>query len=101
MADSKIGQAPYRWSGEELILCIAVQPRASNNALVGIHGDHIKVRLTAAPVDGKANQLLVKQLARWFGVSPSRITIAQGETSKRKIVHIQYPQKLPDFIKTP
>jgi len=68
--------------------------------LVGIHGDHIKVRLTAAPVDGKANQLLVKQLARWFGVPSSRVSITQGETSKHKIVHIQYPQKLPVFIKT-
>jgi len=93
-------QAPYRWSGEDLILCIAVQPRASNNTLVGIHGDQIKVRLTAAPVDGKANQLLVKQLARWFGVPSSRVLITQGETSKRKIVHIQHPQKLPGFIKT-
>ena len=104
MADSDHAdhaQFPYRWSGDDLILSIAVQPRASGNALVGIHGAFIKVRLTAPPVEGKANQLLIKQLAKWFGVPTAHIEIVQGETAKRKIVRIQYPQKLPHFIKKP
>jgi uncharacterized protein (TIGR00251 family) len=94
-------QLPYRWLGDDLILSIAVQPRASGNALVGIHGAFIKVRLTAPPVEGKANQLLIKQLAKWFGVPAAHIEIVQGETAKRKIVRIQYPQILPHFIKKP
>ena len=101
MAGSDDEQFAYRWIDETLILCVAVQPRASNNALVGIHGQQIKVRLTAPPVEGKANQALIKQLAQWFKVPASRISIEQGETSKRKIVHIKQPKQLPDFIKTP
>lgn len=101
MAGSDFGQSAYRWVDDTLILCIAVQPRASKNALVGIHGQQIKVRLTAAPVEGKANQMLIKQLGQWFKVPVSRISITQGETSKRKIVHIKQPINLPDFIKTP
>ena len=101
MAGSNGEPSAYRWIDETLILCIAVQPRASNNALVGIHGQQIKVRLTAPPVEGKANQALIKQLAQWFKVPVFRISIAQGETSKRKIVHIKQPNLLPDFIETP
>ncbi|HEY5604100.1 MAG TPA: DUF167 family protein [Gammaproteobacteria bacterium] len=101
MAGSDTGQAAFRWSGEDLILSIVVQPRASTNALVGLHGAHIKVRLTAAPVDGKANQLLIKQLAQWFHVPAARISILHGDTSKRKIVRIQQPKKLPEFIEIP
>lgn len=99
--DSDHAQFPYHWLDDDLILSIAVQPRASGNALVGIHGAFIKVRLTAPPVEGKANQLLIKQLAKWFGVPAARIEIVQGETAKHKIVRIQYPQKLPHFIKKP
>ncbi|WP_455209398.1 DUF167 domain-containing protein [Kaarinaea lacus] len=101
MAASEAEHPAYHWSGEDLILSIVVQPRASNNALVGIHGAHIKVRLTAPPVEGKANQMLIKQLAQWFEVPASRIFISQGDTSKRKIVRIQQPKHLPEFIKIP
>jgi uncharacterized protein (TIGR00251 family) len=69
--------------------------------MVGIHGASVKVRLTAAPVDGKANQLLIKHLAAWFGVPAVRVSITQGNTSRRKTIRIQQPQKLPDFIKSP
>lgn len=101
MADFEGEQSAYRWVDDTLILSVAVQPRASNNAMVGIHGQQIKVRLTAPPVEGKANQSLIKQLAQWFKVPVSQVSIAQGETSKRKIVHIKQPKILPDFIKIP
>ena len=60
-----------------------------------------EIELTAPPVEGKANQALVKQLAQWFKVPVSQISIQQGQTSKRKIVYIKRPKLLPDFIKTP
>ena len=100
MAGSEGEQSAYRWVDDTLILSIAVQPQASNNAMVGIHGQQIKVRLTAPPEEGKANQSLTKQLAQWFKVPVCQVSIAQGETSKRKIVHIKQPKILPDFIKT-
>jgi uncharacterized protein (TIGR00251 family) len=100
LADFDGEKSAYRWVDDTLMLSVAVQPRASHNTLVGIHGQHVKVRLTAPPIEGKANQALIKQLSQWFKVPVSRISIAQGETSKRKIVHIKQPKILPDFIKT-
>lgn len=93
--------APYHWSGDDLILAVVVQPRASQNTLVGIHGDRVKVRLTAPPVEGKANQLLIKFLAKTFGVAPSRVSLQQGQTAKTKILRITRPEKLPYFISPP
>ena len=86
---------------DTLILSVAVQPRASKNVLAGIHNQQIKIKLTAPPVEGAANQMLIKQLGQWFKVPASRISIVQGESAKRKIVHIKQPIILPDFIKTP
>jgi uncharacterized protein (TIGR00251 family) len=97
-SDSSTGDTPYHWSGEDLILAVVVQPRASHNALVGIHGDRIKVRLTAPPVEGKANQELIKFIAKLFGVAPSRVTLQKGKTAKIKILRINHPANLPDFI---
>ncbi|WP_455199693.1 DUF167 domain-containing protein [Kaarinaea lacus] len=101
MAGSNGKQSAYYWNDETLILSISVQPGASRNTLVGIHGQHIKVRLTAPPVEGKANQSLKKQLAKWFKVPAAQVSIRTGLTSKRKIVHIKQPRCLPDFIETP
>lgn len=100
MAGSDPADVPYRWCGEDLILFVVVQPRASNNAMVGIHGNRVKVRLTAPPVDGKANQLLVKFIAKVFGVTPSRVCLEQGQTAKTKTLRIQRPAKLPEFIES-
>jgi uncharacterized protein (TIGR00251 family) len=100
LAGSDSADVPYRWCGEDLILSVVVQPRASHNAVVGIHGDRIKVRLTAPPVDGKANQMLVKFIAKLFGVAPSRVSLEQGQTAKTKTLRIHRPAKLPDFIES-
>lgn len=100
MAGSDSTDVPYRWCGDDLILSVVVQPRASHNAVVGIHGDRIKVRLTAPPVDGKANQLLIKFIAKVFGVPPSRVSLEQGQTAKTKTLRIQRPVKLPQIIES-
>ena len=101
MAGSEHTVIPYRWCGNDLVVSVVVQPRASHNALVGIHGDRIKVRLTAPPVEGKANQMLIKFMAKIFGVAPSRVSLLQGETAKTKTLRIIQPANLPDFIKSP
>jgi uncharacterized protein (TIGR00251 family) len=69
-------------------LSVRVQPRASGNSLAGIHGDALKVRLTAPPVDGAANAALVEFLSTTFGIPVRAITIVAGSSSRSKIVEL-------------
>ena len=72
-----------------------VQPRASRDEIVGIHADALKVRITAAPTDGKANQQLQQFLAKEFGVPRNAVTLLSGETGRRKTFRIGSPTRLP------
>lgn len=69
-------------------LTLHIQPRGSRNAIAGVHGDAIKVRLTAPPVDGAANEALIRFLADALGVSRSALTLTSGTTSRRKTVAV-------------
>ena len=70
-------------------LTLHVRPRASRTGLAGLHGDAIKVRLAAPPVDGAANAELVRFLAELLGVPKAAVEIVSGETGRRKVVRIQ------------
>ncbi len=61
----------FRWDGEDLLLECHLQPKASRDEFAGLHGDRLKIRLTAPPVDGKANAHLLAFLASVFAVSKS------------------------------
>lgn len=87
----------YRWDGDALILDCHLQPKASNNAFVGLHGERLKIRLTAPPVDGKANALLLAFLAEEFAVGKSSVTLLSGQQSRQKRVRIQSPARLPEL----
>ncbi len=67
---------------------IKVSPRSSKNEVVKVSEGEYKVKLTAAPVDGQANEALIKLLAKFFGVSRSSIIIVGGKTAKIKMVDI-------------
>jgi len=88
----------YRWDGETLLLRVRVQPRAAADGLAGTHGDRLKVRITAPPVDGKANAHLCAYLAGLCGVAPSRATVAAGTTGRDKTVRIDAPLRLPEGV---
>lgn len=85
----------YRWQGEDLILHCHLQPKAASDDIVGLHGDRLKLRITAPPVDGKANEHLIKWLGKLFGVPKSQISILQGETGRQKTLLIHSPKHLP------
>ena len=65
---------------------VRVVPRASKNAISGRHGDAVKIRLTAPPVEGAANQALVDFLAQALAVRKNQIEILSGHASRDKIV---------------
>lgn len=67
---------------------IKVSPRSSKNEVVKISEGEYKVKLTAPPVDGQANVMLIKVLAQFFKVSKSSINIVGGKTAKIKMVDI-------------
>ena len=68
---------------------VRVQPRASRNEVVGVHGDALKIRLSAPPVDGAANSALVEFLADVFALGRRDVRILAGETSRSKVVEIE------------
>ena len=92
------------WRREESVdgqptleLTLHVQPGASRTEVCGTHGDALKVRLAAPPVDGKANAELLRFLAEIFGVPRRNVTLLRGETSRAKVVQIAHPAARPDL----
>lgn len=75
-----------------IVFKIHVQPKASKNAIVGLHDDALKIRLTAPPVDGAANKMCAAFLAKVLGVPKSSVAIVSGLTSRNKQVCVTPPQ---------
>lgn len=71
-----------------VVFAVRVVPRASKNEIAGVHGDALKVRLTAPPVEGRANEALIAFLAQRLGVRKSQVEIVAGGTSRRKMVRV-------------
>jgi len=74
---------------DQTTLSVRIQPRASKNGIVYMEDGGIRVRLTAPPVDGAANEALVKYFADLFSVARSQVEIVSGHTSRSKIVRIE------------
>ncbi len=70
-------------------LILHVVPRARRTEVVGMHGDAVKIRLAAPPVNGAANAELVRFLAERLGVPRAAVTIATGHAGRRKTVTIE------------
>jgi len=80
-----------------LVLDIHVQPRADRDEIVGLHGDRLKIRIKAPPVDGKANRHLIEFLAEAFGVAKRDVVLLAGETGRDKRFKICSPRCWPPF----
>lgn len=76
----------YAKNPEGVSFKVYVQPKASKNQIVGIHGDALKIRLTAPPVEGAANKMCLKFLAKCLSVAVSRLEILSGHSSRTKQV---------------
>lgn len=83
-----------------LILSLKISPNASKNEIIKTE-DGLKIKVTAQPIDGKANKALVEFLAKQFKVPKTSIEILRGETSKEKTILIKvFDTDKIDFIRT-
>ncbi|SDT04904.1 hypothetical protein SAMN05216421_2779 [Halopseudomonas xinjiangensis] len=85
----------YRWEGDELVLECHLQPGARQEGFAGVHGERLKIRIAAPPVDGKANDRLLAFLAGAFDVPRTQVRLLRGERSRQKRVAVTAPATLP------
>ncbi|MBS0351536.1 MAG: YggU family protein [Proteobacteria bacterium] len=82
----------FRWQNDSLYLDLLVQTYASHDEIVGVHGNRLKVRLSASPVAGNANDHLIKVMAEYYGVPYNRVHLIKGHQSRMKQICVQNPQ---------
>jgi len=88
----------YAWDDEILVLNILGTPSAKKDSIGKPKGNQLKISVTAAPVNGKATDYMVKWLAKEFGVNKSDIEVVFGRMNVNKQLRIKKPLKLPRVI---
>jgi len=77
-------------TSQGIVLKVFVQPRSAKNMIAGQHGDALKIKLTAPPVDGAANKMCIQYLAKFLKVPKSALEIISGHTSRTKRILLRY-----------
>ena len=72
---------------------VYIQPRSSKNMIIGLHGDTIKIKLTAPPVDNAANKMCIEYLAKCLRVPKTSIEIVSGHNSRTKRIRLRYTRE--------
>ncbi len=90
----------YQWQDKDLIIDARIQPKASKDSFAEVLDKRIKIRITAPPVDGKANKHLIAFLAKQFKVAKSGVVILSGESGRNKRIRIIQPKQLPATIQS-
>jgi uncharacterized protein len=99
LPSSSADRAPaWRRVGNDgsLTLELHCQPGAKRTEVTGVHGDCLRVRVAAPPIEGRANAALIEFLAEAFGVPRRAVAIVRGESGRRKAVRIASPVARPD-----
>lgn len=78
----------YRRSGEVITLTLHVQPGAKRSEIIGLHGEALKLKLAAPPIDGRANEALLKFIGGLFDVPLRQVELKQGGQSRHKVLAI-------------
>ncbi|RTR39114.1 YggU family protein [Shewanella canadensis] len=89
---------PVSKQQDDLLLNLYIQPKASRDQIVGVHGEELKIAITAPPVDGKANAHLIKYLSKAFKVPKGDIMILKGQLGRHKQIKILSPRLIPQII---
>jgi uncharacterized protein len=85
-----LGQSA-RPQGDDLVVAVRVIPRAKHDAVVGVVDGFLRIRTTAPPADGKANKAVIKLIAKYLGLPPSRVELLRGQTHRQKHLLIKGP----------
>jgi uncharacterized protein (TIGR00251 family) len=80
---------PYSKAKDGIIIKVKVDPRSSRNEIVGVVDKTVRIKLTAPPVEGAANEQLIKLLAERFDIRKSDVIIMKGESSRHKLVKLK------------
>lgn len=78
----------YRREGESIVLVLHVQPGAKRTEVSGLHGEALKIRLAAPPIEGRANEALLKYIAETFDVPQREVELLRGGQSRHKMVKV-------------
>lgn len=88
----------YRRNGETVTLTLHVQPGAKRSEITGLHGGALKIKLAAPPIEGRANDALLKFIADWFAVPLRQVELKQGGQSRHKVVAVTGSKVEPDSL---
>ncbi|TAN83580.1 MAG: YggU family protein [Gallionella sp.] len=91
----------YRRNGEIVTLTLHVQPGAKRSEVAGLHGGALKIRLAAPPVEGRANEALLKLVAGLFDVPLRQVELKQGGQSRHKVVAVAGSKIEPENLVKP
>ncbi len=93
--------AAVRRHDDKLIIAVRVQTRASRNSVEGVTDGQLRIRTTAPPDAGEANQVVLKLLANFLGVPPSRISLLRGHKNRSRQFLVNGPVTIPrELIET-
>lgn len=88
----------YRRNGDDLLLVLHVQPGAKRSEVSGLHGDALKIRLAAPPIEGRANDALLRFVADRFGVPLRNVELQKGAQSRHKVVRVCGSEVVPESV---
>jgi len=90
----------YRRDGDDVLLVLHVQPGAKRSEVAGLHGEALKIRLAAPPIEGRANEALLRFVADRFGVPLRNVELKKGAQSRHKAVRISGSSVAPESLLT-
>jgi len=73
-------------------IAVHVQPGAKRSAVSGLHGERLKLRIAAPPIEGRANAAAAEFIAKSLGVARARVRVAAGERSREKLIAVDAPE---------
>ncbi len=88
----------HEWQDDKLLLKLRLQPRSKANAITGLHGDRLKLRVNAAATDNKANKEVIYYIANEFSVKQSDIELVSGLKHRDKKIVIKQPAHMPAWF---
>ncbi len=88
----------YRRNGDILTLTLHIQPGAKRTEVAGLHGEALKIRLAAPPIEGRANEALLKFIAVSFDIPLRQVELRQGGQSRHKVVAITGSKVDPESL---